>query len=81
MATFSVEIQDNDVDRVIEAICVNYNRPELVDNLPNTETKASFANRMVRQFLSDHVRRYELDNIKKSVENSISLPTITDPQA
>ena len=35
MATFSVEIQDKDVDRVIEAICVNYNRPELIEDLPN----------------------------------------------
>ena len=28
MATFSVEIADQDVNRVIEALCVNYNRPE-----------------------------------------------------
>lgn len=81
MATFSVEIQDKDVDRVIEAICVNYNRPELIEDLPNTESKASFANRMVRQFLSDHVKRYELDKIRKSVEDTISTPNITDPQA
>jgi hypothetical protein len=80
MATFSVEIQDNDVNRVIEALCVNYNRPEQLDGEVTAETKAAFANRMVRQFLSEHVRKYELDELKKTLEDSISNPDITDPQ-
>ena len=47
MATFSVEIADQDVERVIEAICVNYNRPDTVDGLDNPESKSVFANRIV----------------------------------
>ena len=46
MATFSVEIADQDVERVIEAICVNYNRPDTVDGLDNPESKSVFANRL-----------------------------------
>ncbi len=81
MATFSVEIADQDVERVVEALCVNYNRPEEIDGSENAETKFAFANRMVRQFLSDHVRKYELDRLKATLEEGISDPTITDPQA
>ena len=80
MATFSVEIADQDVNRVIEALCVNYKRPEQVNGEDNTENKSAFANRIVREFLSEHVRKYELDELKKTLEDSISTPTITDPQ-
>jgi hypothetical protein len=80
MATFSIEIADSDVNRVIEALCVNYGRQEVVDNAPNPETKPVFANRMVRQFLSEHVKKYELDQLRKTLEDSLSDPTITDPQ-
>tara|TARA_B100000902_G_C27216699_1_gene867393 strand:- start:743 stop:988 length:246 start_codon:yes stop_codon:yes gene_type:complete len=80
MATFSVEIADKDVERVIEAICVNYNRPDTVDGLDNPESKSVFANRIVREYLSEHVRKYELDRLKETLKDSISNPTITDPQ-
>lgn len=32
MAIFSVEIDDNDVERVINALASNYRRPEKIDN-------------------------------------------------
>ena len=80
MATFSVEIADQDVNRVIEALCVNYNRPEQINSSPNPESKSVFANRMVRQILSEHVRKYELDELKKTLEDGLSNPNITDPQ-
>jgi hypothetical protein len=85
MAVFSVEIADSDVERVINAVCANYQRPDtILDNNGNTienpESKAVFANKMVRQFLSDHVQKYEIDLLKQQIENSITLPTINDPQ-
>ena len=80
MATFSVEIADQDVERVIEAICVNYNRPDIVDGLENSESKSVFANRIVRQYLSENVRKYELDLLKQTLENQVTNPVITDPQ-
>jgi hypothetical protein len=80
MATFSVEIADQDVERVIEAICVNYNRPDMVDGLENSESKSVFANRIVRQYLSENVRKYELDLLKQTLENQVTNPVITDPQ-
>jgi hypothetical protein len=87
MATFSVEIADQDVSRVIESLCVNYgweqsipdpNDPMSVIN--NPETKSAFANRMVRKFLTEHVRKYELDILKQTLNDQITPPTITDPQ-
>lgn len=85
MAIFSIEIADNDVERVIMAVSTNYNYQETVldqnNNLvPNSENRYVFVNRMVRDFLSDHVRKYEIDMIKKQLEESINNPTINDPQ-
>lgn len=86
MAIFSIEIEDSDVERVINAVCANYNRPDyIVDNnginVENPESKFVFANKMVRQFLSDHVKKYEIDLLKKQIEESITPPNINDPQA
>lgn len=88
MAIFSIEIADSDVERVINAICTNYNRPEMVVDqqnpnsvIPNPEDKYVFANRMVREFLSDHVKKYEVDLAKKKLEELLnSPPNINDPQ-
>lgn len=85
MAIFSIEIANKDVERVIDSLCANYARPQtIIDNNGNTvnnpESKPVFANRMVREFLSDHVKKYELDLLKQQIENSINPPTINDPQ-
>jgi hypothetical protein len=85
MAIFSVEIADTDVERVISAICANYNYQDQVLNddhelVPNTEDKYVFANRMVRKFLSNHVRKYELDLAKKALEQQLESVTINDPE-
>lgn len=87
MAIFSVEIADEDVDRVINAICENYGWQEEIVNpinniaIPNPENKSVFANRMVREFLKDHVVKYETDKAIKEIRNSINInPTIKDPQ-
>lgn len=85
MALFSIEINDNDVERVIESLCTNYKRPENItdsqgNSIPNPETKPVFANRMVREFLTDHVRKYEVDLAKKQLENLLNNPpAINDP--
>jgi ribosome-interacting GTPase 1 len=85
MAIFSVEIADTDVDRVINAVCNNYNYKDkiLTDNneeIINPESKPVFANRMVRKFLSDHVKKYELDLAKKALQDQLDSVTINDPQ-
>lgn len=85
MAIFSVEIADEDVSRVIDSLCANYKYSSVVlDNnaneIPNPETKPMFANRMVRKFLSEHVKRYELDLARKELEQQLAQITINDPQ-
>lgn len=87
MAIFSIEIADGDVERVIDSLCANYKRQETIkDNqgnlVTNPESKPIFANRMVREFISDHVKRYEIDLAKKQLEDLLNgPPTINDPQA
>jgi hypothetical protein len=87
MAIFSVEIDDNDVERVITSLCVNYGRPDSTVNPetgeeePNGEDPSVFANKIVRQFLSNNVVKYETDLARKAIADGISAPTINDPQA
>ena len=97
MAQFSVEINDADVSRVLDAIAVNYNRPETVSNpsfdpslpesesnsriIDNPETKAAFSNRIVREFLSEHVNAYEAKAAKQAALDALPTSiTIIDPQ-
>lgn len=85
MAIFSVDIADEDVDRVINSVSNNYNYQEEIisDNnqvIQNPETKFQFANRMVRKFLSDHVKKYELELAKKALKDQLNSITINDPQ-
>ena len=105
MAVFSVEINDADVVRVLDAVSANYNRPDQVqnpdfdDSLPedpetnpsmvgngqdeyidNPETKAQFANRKVREFLSDHVKAHEVQAAKQAAINALNTTIdISDP--
>ena len=88
MAIFSIEIADQDVSRVIDALCKNYGYLDDIQDpedfsatVPNPENKAAFANRMVRRFLSEHVTKYEVDIATEAAINSInSNPVINDPQ-
>tara|TARA_B100002019_G_scaffold16426_2_gene12900 strand:+ start:3841 stop:4137 length:297 start_codon:yes stop_codon:yes gene_type:complete len=96
MAQFSVDIADVDVARVLNALAVNYRRPEQVPNpefnpmepvsednlelIDNPETVSQFGNRMVRQFLADNVKAYEVRLAKEQAANSVDTNvTINDP--
>lgn len=59
--------------------------PSTIDNpepetVENPETKAAFANRMVRQFLAEHVIAYEKRIAKQQAEQNVNTSiTINDP--
>ena len=94
MAQFAIEIDDADVGRVLTAIAVNYGRPAQVPNpdfdpdaevlvdemIDNPETMSQFANRIVRQFLSEHVAAYELNAARQAaVDAANTSVNINDP--
>lgn len=96
MAQFSVEIADADVARVLTALAANYNRPAQVVNpdfieeqeesetnvrmIDNPETVAQFGNRMVRQFLAENVKAYEVRLAKQQAADAVNAEvTINDP--
>ena len=96
MAQFAIEIADEDVDRVMNAVAANYSWLENVANpdfdeteevsdenpqtITNPETKYQFTNRMVRAFLSDHVRAYEIKVAKEAAANAVdTVVDITNP--
>ena len=64
MAQFTIEIADEDVNRVLGALAANYKRPETItvdgEQVDNPETIAQFGNRIVRQFLAENVSAYEV---------------------
>ena len=39
-----------------------------------------FANRIVREFLSNNVKKVEIEEVRDRLENSINNPVINDPQ-
>jgi len=84
MAEFKIEIADADVGRVLTAVASNYNRPEKViineEEVNNPESIAQFANRVVREFLSENVKAYEVRLAKEQAANSVDTNiTINDP--
>ena len=109
MAIFQLEIADDDVSRVFDAICSNYGykatipNPEyLVDTsdpenpvepvdgdgnpipatIANPETQGDFTHKIVRKFLGDHVRAYEIDEAKKAAAAAVNATvSISDPLA
>jgi len=99
MAQFSVEIADSDVARVLNSLAVNYRRPAQVPNpdfdpaqppsetnlevIDNPETISQFGNRMVRKFLMDNVKAYEIKEAKRIAAEQAAQNAevnITDPQ-
>lgn len=61
------------------AVIPDTNQQMLIDN---PETKASFANRKVREFLAENVRAYEIRLAKEQAASAVnSTVSITDPQA
>ena len=93
MAIFSIDIADDQVDRVIAAICANYNYQTQIanpdfdeddDNSPtmidNPETTFQFANRMVREYLINNTQAYEIQQLKANAVSAMATnPTISDP--
>jgi len=89
MAIFELAIADEDVQRVFDAVCSNYNRPDTVDNpdfnldqeesesnpkvIENPETQGDFVHRMVRNFLSEHVAAYEIRVAKEQAVANTSV--------
>lgn len=89
MAIFELAIADEDVQRVFDAVCQNYNRPERVTNpdfdpnqdendsnpatINNPETPGAFVHRAVRNFLSEHVAAYEINKAKEEAAANTSV--------
>ena len=109
MAIFQLEIADDDVSRVFDAICSNYGYSEFVANpeyvvdysdpdnpvepvdaegnpipstIENAETQGDFTHKIVRQFLGEHVRAYEISEAKKAAAAAVDASVaISDPLA
>lgn len=96
MAQFTIEIADADVERVLNSLAANYNRPEQIENpdfnpsleegasnlrvIDNPETLSQFGNRIVRQFLSENVKAYEVRLAKQQAADALNTDiTISDP--
>lgn len=101
MAIFSVNIADDQVDRVISALCANYHYRSQISNpdydpalemeedydsttnpetIDNPETQGAFANRMVREYLINNTKSYEIQVAKQQAMSNIgSPPAISDP--
>lgn len=72
MANITITIPDNQIARAIAAICKKYNYQDTIVDLvlgpiPNPESKAQFARRMVAQIIKETVLAQELTEAKQAV--------------
>ena len=90
MAIFSVEIPDEDIDRVVDALCSNYKYdaqiqnpdfdedlelgPDNLETIENPESRAQFANRITREFLMNHTYSYELKIARENAKSTVHSP-------
>lgn len=49
MATITLTIPDGIIQRVIDGVCLANNYQDTINGVPNTETKAQFAKRMLKE--------------------------------
>jgi hypothetical protein len=71
----SLNVDETQKDRVINALVNNYQYQDTIDGKPNTETKPQFAKRMLIEFLKNHTRDYEtkVEQAKISVKNDLNI--------
>lgn len=94
MAIFQLEIVDEDVQRVFDAVCGSYGwlaelpNPDYVEGgeapktIPNPETQGDFTHRKVREYLSEIVAAYEIKLAKQTAQQSLNTSVgISDPEA
>tara|TARA_R100000008_G_scaffold70253_1_gene47813 strand:- start:2428 stop:2709 length:282 start_codon:yes stop_codon:yes gene_type:complete len=89
MATFCVEIPDADIERILTAVCANYNYNAQISDpdsddpnatIDNPQTTYQFANEQVRKYLIENTVAYEAKQARQAALNTLSdPPQITDP--
>lgn len=78
MAIISIYIRDEDIERVTEAICSNY-RYDTGET--NPWTKEQFVNKVIRKFITDNVKTYEIEEAKRIALAGKEYTVITDDGA
>ena len=89
MANFAIEIPDEQVERIITALCANYQYNATIsdphsdnpqDSIDNPQTPYQFANERVREYLIENTISYEakLDR-QQAIIGLDAPPMITDP--
>lgn len=76
MAIISLYISDSDIERVLTSICSNYRYENFINivqngeivSIENPKSKSDFVNEILRGFISDHVKSYELDLARRQAE-------------
>ncbi|MAH45110.1 hypothetical protein CMI37_04725 [Candidatus Pacearchaeota archaeon] len=90
MSSFCVDIPDEDVGRLVDALCANYkyqdeipnptfdseaeSGPDSLETIDNPETKNDFANRMTREFLMSNTYSYELKLAREAAISEVPTP-------
>lgn len=76
MAIISLYINDQNFNRVLTAVCSNYKYQEKIivngELVDNPQTKSEFVNITLRNFLSEHVKSYEIEKAKRDAEIAAS---------
>ena len=71
----SLDIDETQKDRIINAITGNYSYQDMIDGQPNRETKTAFTKRQLIEFIKQHVKAYEtkVEQAKISIKNDLNI--------
>lgn len=71
MATFSMDVPDDQVELIGEAFADTYGYKEEVDGEPNDQTKLAFARQCVIDFVGEVVKAWHTNKVIEEARNSI----------
>lgn len=86
MATLSFSFETGAIptSRIVNALAANYSYQATIpdpqspgDTIANPESKADFAKRMVKRYLIDNVRSYELGQARATAEATVTEIALT----
>ena len=78
MATYSINIPDDQVVRVVDALSSRWGYQEFVQSEPNPETRVQFVKRQFKLFLRKTVIEYEEISLKRAAVEAVEVPTEPD---
>ncbi len=75
--TFTFDTGAVPLNRILDAFATAYSYQSIIDGVPNPETKAQFARRMVMEYIRDVVQGQEVNTATKIAKDGVVKLALT----